>query len=397
MATSAVNLARLLTIRNDIKDAIENKGVTIPSGTAFDDYPTYISQISGGGSSDEPIYGVSGLYQRDPALTRTDDAVGMDFVINSSSGTVDSDFNDVFPWNETVIVTNEAGKFLRFPRMYFRVGADSSYRLTDVAVSKAPRGSGNWYEVAPFMYGCYKASIADGQMKSVIGKKPQQNKTRAQFRAFAAENGSGYSQLDLYHRTVLMFLWFIEFATKNSTSIMTGRIYGSGTSGEGYSTVCRTGGTDAIATPSGFETAYAQMRYHYIEDFVGNGAEYIDGVYYSPAGTADYVTADVAYFSDDTTGKTQLCYPSPENGLLSALGWDSSAPFLCLPNSTIESGAYIEYFCDRSNKNDSSKPVAACGTLSQLVYDYKFGLTYFMGVPVNSAYDDYNARLIKRL
>lgn len=393
MATSAVNLARLLTIRNDIKDAIEDKGVTIPSGTAFDDYPSYISQISGGGSADEPIYGVSGLYQSDPALTRTDDAVGMDFVINSSSGTVDSDFDDVFPWNETAIVTNEAGKFLRFPRMYFRVGADSSHRLTDVAVSKVPRGSGNWYEVSPFLYGCYGGSLLDGKLKSVSGVSRQASMTRAGFRINAAANGTGFSQLDLCHRTVVMFLWFIEFATKKSDSIMTGRIAYSGT--QGGISVSQTGGTDNLGTPSGFETAYGQMRYHYIEDFIGNMQEFVDGVCCKGVGDYDYVTDDPDNFSDDTTGKTPLCYPVPNNNWLTALGWDNDNPFMCMPAET-NGGSETTFFCDYSDYADASYPVLYCGAHYYYAFAY-FGLAFFCRDSAGYSYAYRGGRLIKRL
>lgn len=392
MATSAVNLARLLTIRNDIKDAIKNKGVTIPSGTAFDDYPTYISRISGGGGN-EPIYGVSGLYQTDPALTRTDDAVGMDFVINSSSGTIDSDFDDVFPWNETTIVTNEAGKFLRFPRMYFRVGADSSHRLTDVAVSKVPRGSGTWYEVAPFLYGCYGGSVSNGTLKSVSGVSRQASTTRAGFRSYAAANGTGYYQLDLYHRTVVMLLWFIEFATKKSNSIMTGRIAYSGT--QGGSSVCQTGGTDNLGTPSGFETAYGQMRYHYIEDFIGNQQEFVDGVCCKGVGDYDYVTDDPDNFSDDTTGKTPLCYPVPNNNWLTALGWDNDNPFMCMPAET-NGGSDTTFFCDLSDGANASHPVLYCGAHYNNASAY-CGLAYFYRDYAGDSIAVRGGRLIKRL
>lgn len=393
MATSAVNLARLLTIRNDIKDAIGNKGVTIPSGTAFDNYPTYISQISGGGGN-EPIYGVSGLYQTDPALTRTDDAVGMDFVINSSSGTVDSDFDNVFPWNETSVVYDSSGnKFLIFPRMYFRVGADSSYRLTDIAVSRAPRATGDWYEVPPFLYGCYGGSVSDGKLKSVSGVSRKASTTRVAFRSYAAANGTGYYQLDLYHRTVVMLLWFIEFATKKNDSIMTGRIKYSGT--QGGNEVRQTGGTDNLGTPSGFETAYGQMRYHYIEDFIGNMQEYVDGVCCKDVGDYDYVTDDPANFSDDTTGKTPLCYPVPNDNWLTALGWDSDNPFMCMPAET-NGGSDTTFFCDYSgNAYASSYPVMYCGaTCSNANAECGLACFYRTGAG-NNVYC--GGRLIKRL
>lgn len=392
MATSAVNLARLLTIRNDIKDAIGNKGVTIPSGTAFDDYPTYISRISGGGGN-EPIYGVSGLYQSNPALTRTDDAVGMDFVINSSAGMIDSDFDNVFPWNETAMVTNEAGKFLRFPRMYFRVGVDSSHRITDVAVSKAPRGNGNWYEVEPFMYGCYGGSVSDEKLKSVSGVERQGDMFRNYFRSYAAANGTGYCLLDLYHRTVVMLLWFIEFATKKSDSIMTGRINGSGT--QGGESKRPTGSTDNLVTPSGYETTYGQMRYHYIEDYIGNQTEYIEGVYCKNVGEFDYVTNDPANFGESTTGKSPLCYPVPDNDWVAALGWDNNNPFLCMPIETTY-GDGTTFFCD-SSININATNICLSGGAHYKATSLNYGVSCFLHNELGHKGDFLGARLIKIL
>jgi len=47
MAISDV-AAELQAVRTDIKSAIENKGVTVPDGAEFADYPSLILQIQGG-------------------------------------------------------------------------------------------------------------------------------------------------------------------------------------------------------------------------------------------------------------------------------------------------------------------------------------------------------------
>ena len=295
-----------------------------------------------------PIYGVSGLYNSSPALTRTDDAVGMDFVINSSSGAIDSDFDYVFPWNEAEIVTLEAGKFLRLPKMYFRIGKDSSNRITDIAVSKSAGSTGDWYEVESFDVACYGASISGSALASATGQTRGASQTRDSFRAAAAATGTGYYQYDFYHHTVLQFLWLIEFATKDSASIMTGRINGSGTS-RGYS-ARPTGGTDSVLTPSGFETAYAQMRWHYIEDFVGNLREFYDGIINTSPGSPSYITTDPAKFSDsDTTNMFALSFNNADtnNGnCIAALGWDSDHPFFTVPIETVNDNNFNTYFCD---------------------------------------------------
>ena len=341
-------LTRLSAAHDAIAAAITQKGGTVNTGDGFEDFAADIATIPGSATS-EPIYGVSGLYASSPALTRTDDAVGMDFLINSSTGAVDSDFDDVFPWNEAEVVTLDAGKFLRLPKMYFRVGVDSSHRITDIAVSKSAGSSGDWYEVESFDVACYGASVSGTQFRSATGQTRASSQTRAAFRTYAANAGTGFYQYDFYHHTVLQFLWLIEFATKDSASIMTGRINGSGTSGG--NTVRPTGGTDGLSTPSGFETAYAQMRYHYIEDFVGNLREVYDGIISTAPGSPSYVTTDPSKFSDDNTSDmSALSFNNADTNIskncIAALGWDANHPFFPVPIETVNDGNFATYFCD---------------------------------------------------
>lgn len=338
-----------------------------------------------------PIYGVSGLYQSSPALTRTDSAVGMSFAINSSSGAISSDFNAVFPWNEATVEEIGGDKFLHMPEMWFRVGYDASKRITDVAVSKQASGAGNWYKVNPFYYSCYGGSVSGGKLKSVSGVSRQASATRAQFRSYAAANGSGYFQEDLYHKTVMSFLWWIEWATKDSSSIMTGRISGSGTSGG--ATVRPTGGTNAVTTPSGFETAYAQMRYHYIEDFIGNMLEFVDGNVGS--GSSYYVTASPAAYSDATTGHANLPYGYPSNAsssnrCISAFGWDANNPFLCQPIEQIGTD-YTIHFCDANSA--ANNVVLYCGAYYGSA-GATFGLSYFDRNAASTAVTYFGGRLL---
>ena len=339
-----------------------------------------------------PIYGVSGLADVSASLTRTDDAVNLSYNINSSSGAITSDFNDVFPWNEAEIINDTAGKFLQFPEMYFRVGVNSSSQITDVAVSKIPSGTGNWYRVAPFAYACYGASLSGSNLRSTSGVARQANKTRANFRTYASNVGSGYIQLDVYHRTVLDFLWLIEWATKNSQSVMTGRISGSGTSGG--STALNTGGTDGVTTPSGFETVYGQMRYHYIEDFVGNLMEFADGVCMPNANSPYYVTADPTKFADTTTNMSATSYNAPSSGYIFALGWDTDNPFLVLPVTTGNGASATAGFCDYAFVNGSSYPVLYVGAYYDNSYA-SYGVFYAYSNSVSGSGGSIGARLLK--
>ena len=338
------------------------------------------------------IYGVSGLYGSGISLTRTDDAVGKTFAINSSSGAITSDFNDLFPWNETTIETISGNKFVKFPEMWFRVGKDASNRITDVAVSKQQGPTGNWYKVDPFYYSCYGGSLSSGKLASVSGATRLDAQTRATFRSYAAANGSGYFQEDLYHRTVLTFLWWIEWATKKSDTIMTGRISGSGTSGG--ATKRSTGGTDAVTTASGYETAYAQMRYHYIEDFVGNLLEFVDGsVGTGSSGGAQYVTADPTKYGDSSTDHDTLSFnaPTTSGDCNAAYGWDDAHPFLCLPKETVSDSNYSIYFCDYAST--SNNIVLYCGADWNYAYA-NCGVSCFYRVTASYSSSSIGGRLL---
>lgn len=341
-----------------------------------------------------PIYGVSGLYNSDPLLTRTDDAVGMSYVINSSSGEVESDFDDVFPWSEAEIVDDTAGKFVKMPTMFFRVGVDNDNCITDIAVSSMPSTEGDWYEVPGFLYSCYLGYIESSKLVSKSGYTPAYNKTRAQFRTAAAANGNGYCQEDLYHATVMMFLWWIEFANKNSQAVMKGRESGTGT--QGGSSRRNTGGTDGVETASGFETDYGQMKWHGIEDWVGNMWRFRDGICTAGWNEDYHVTDDPTDFSDDPTGMDTLSYKSPvSNGnCIAAYGWDENHPFMCMPCKVVNNGSYNTYFCDQIYLSGSSYPVLYCG--SNCSYNNAdYGLSYCSTRNVGHLNSSLGSRLLK--
>lgn len=340
------------------------------------------------------VYGVRWTNDTSKTMTRTDNASDMSYSINSSTGAIASDFDDVFPWNEAKVETVDGNKMLKMPEMWFRITTDANGDICGVAVSKASHEAGEWYRVAPFYYGCYGASGDNNGLKSVSGVSRLASKTRADFRSYAKAAGSGYQQLDLYHKTVMMFLWWIEWATKKSDSIMSGRISGSGTGGG--SSVCACGGTDSVPTPSGFNPTTAQMRYHYIEDFVGNLYEWVDGAVWN---TNLYVTADPSLYSDSSSnlelwGKNGN--RDKTSGSVIAFGWDSSQPFLIWSTKTNknDTSSYNTGFCDYCSTTDSSYPVV-CSGAGYSNSSAVIGLSYFYQYNASYTYSNLGGRLLK--
>jgi len=297
------------------------------------------------GSAALPIYGVSGMYSESTSLTRTDASVGKSATVDPSTGLVNSDFDALFPWNEAEVKTVNGNKFLQMPDMYFRIGKDSSNRITDIAVSKmagADDSTHTWHKVDSFYYGCYGGSVSNNKLASVSGVARQHTKTRAEFRTYATNNGSGYFQLDLYHKMVMTFLWLIEFANKDSQSIMRGRDSSWG----GTAAAVNTGGTDSLTKPSGYNTTTKQMRWHYIEDFIGNYWEFVDGMVWSS--TQLYVSSNPANYGDTTTGHSAFgpSFLSSAGNCLAAIGWDSNKPFLCYGVEAYNDSNFSKGFAD---------------------------------------------------
>lgn len=271
----------------------------------------------------QAIYGVAWVNDETTTMIRTDDAVGMTYSINSSTGEVTSDFNNVFPFNQIQIVYDDNGnKFARFPDMWFRIGADANGDINSVAVSDK-RGSGNnWYLSKTFDYGCYLASIDENnKLCSKTNSTIATSHSRAEWRTYASnntENGYIYHQTDLRCYNVLTMLWWIEFATKNSMSV--------GASRENLTT----GASDNITTQSGIKWNTIGTRFHYIEDFIGNRMVWVDGIYggnNSNLQIPDYVTDNPNYYTDTQANMSPVSWVTP-NGRVIAFGFNSNNPLL---------------------------------------------------------------------
>lgn len=276
------------------------------------------------------ILGVSGLYQSEPALTRTDDAVGLSWTM--SNNVISSDFDDKFPFNQMQRETIDGDEFVFIPELYLRIGYDTNGYLTDVAVAPLEMTAGEnqvVVHVDAFYFGAYGASVANGKMYSKTGVARQYNTTRANFRTYAKARGEKYRQLDLAHMRVLDFLWLIEFATKNSDAVMQGLTSYGGTCGS----------TDSLTVPSGQLSNGGRMRWRYIEDFIGNGLEFFDGL-------TGYKATDIEsnYTDDATTGELTF---SSCSGYFKSLKIDPSKPFIAVPQQS--GGSSSTYYCDYAN------------------------------------------------
>lgn len=276
------------------------------------------------------VLGVSGLYDTSNSLTRTDDSVGKSYAIDSSNGTISSNFDKFFPYNQITKVTIGNNVFVKIPAMWFRIGKDSSGNLTDIAVSVSSDDNGTWYHTEEFYYAAHLGIVSNNKLLSQANVTPTANTPMNQLRTYASNNGSGYRILDVYHRTIINFLFMIEFATK----------YTYGIFAPSFNSLQLTGATNNISSSSGF-LSNGRFKYRDIEDLSGNLSERVDGVHSNYTACNDYTKysspSNYSYMSYRNKFTTDQVIN------IRSFGWDDNFPFVCMP-ATGGSSSETTYF-----------------------------------------------------
>ena len=151
--------------------------------------------------------------------------------------------------------------------------------------------------------------LANDILSSVSGKNPITDETRPEFRAIAANRGTGWRQQDFYLTSAIQLLYITEYASWNSQSMIgMGRTQLTGGTWIQGSYIKETGlsngdgnGTNAVAYAGdaddvGAEAAY--MTYRGIENFYGNIWKWVDG--FNINSGIPYVSNVDTDFADDT-------------------------------------------------------------------------------------------------
>ena len=289
-------------------------------------------------------YGVSGLGNSNPALTRTFDNVGKTYNINSDAGTITTDFDAEFSF-ETVV--QDGNTMIKIPVMYKHFDTITSNQVTAFSISNAKiddewqpypcfvkqDGSG---DVMPYiLISKGKATGTSSKATCVSGSMPLVNVTRTQMRTAARANGTGWQQFDWMVLQLLRDLFCVVFATTNSQLIFLGRT-------TDFSAAASVGGTWNISTPCGWNTTTMQNRFFGIEDVFGNVFDWCDGVTFSSA--TIYSTVNYNNFTDTTSNMINSGSRVTSDGYISALTYNAAQPFLNYPSAA--SGGETQYYCD---------------------------------------------------
>lgn len=184
--------------------------------------------LVGGGSE---VYGVSWDKSSNPALTRTDDAVGMVAAAGVDGGTVTNDFDSAEIFGDISEVTDALGNtFVRIPKFYIKKTDGVGYKTWQISRGNFAGAYLPWCfwdftnsRALPHIdVGKYPATVDGGKMQSIASVYPTINTNIVDFRTYAQANGTGYQQLDTHAVDILQTLFYVEFATLHSQSVMAG-------------------------------------------------------------------------------------------------------------------------------------------------------------------------------
>jgi hypothetical protein len=198
--------------------------------------------------------------------------------------------------------------------------------------------------------------LANDKLASVSGVYPLVGVTRAQCRTLAANNGTGWHQLDFALWSAVQMLYLTEYGTFNSQATLgagnTNGSYLGSSADQNQSPHTIAGASNALGNASTNTTTGAGvnakpgtsfMSYRGIENFYGNCWNWCDGinVNVTTAGNV-HITNDYRNFADDTaTGYTLItsAFPTAAGFIRNIL--NTAAYFLSSTNSGGSSTTFV--------------------------------------------------------
>jgi hypothetical protein len=197
--------------------------------------------------------------------------------------------------------------------------------------------------------------LTNDKLASVSGIYPLVGVTRAQCRSLAANNGTGWHQLDFALYSAIQMLYLVEYADFNSqANLGAGNTNGSYFTSSadqndsphtiaGASNSLGNASTDGTQPSAGAKPGTSFMSYRGIENWYGNCWSWADGINVNVTATGNvHVTNDYRDFADGTAAGHELvtsAFPTASGFIRDLL--NTGAYFLSSSNSGASSTTFI--------------------------------------------------------
>lgn len=353
--------------------------------------------------NDPRIFGVSWDNSSSPILTRTDDAIGLVASAGVDDEAVVNDFDSLPIFGDIHdVVDNYGNVFVRIPKFYIKKTNTTGFKSWQVSEVKH---DDDWYlpwcfwdfengtELPYVDIGKYNASIdPSNRLASKSGAATLNETTMTSFRTYAHNNNAddhkGYQLFDIHAIDILRTLFFIEFATLDSQSIMYG--WAKGKTGPA---IC--GLTDDVVASSGSINSNADgnaCKYRGIENLWGNVRQFIDGINFNYG--QGWVCKNADQYKSDTFASPyeRLSYRNlTSSGYFKYTGYDSAHPYAEFP--TVGGGSNTTYYCDQYTYGSGWVAAQFGGAWDFGTY---CGLSYWYLYPASYASARIGSRLMRK-
>ena len=218
--------------------------------------------------------------------------------LNPNDFTLDVDGNIVY--NSVA----ECDVMIEFSKFAYRIYDEGNYVYVSISndaetIAKDPKFSylpftrNELGDCEKIYIGAYLGQIIDGKLRSAYSVVPTTDQTIGQFRTAAQANGEGYEQYTFYQHTMLQCLYLIRYGNLNGQATL-GRGYTEADEAEFVGTTFDKG--MYFGSP---EDGTVHVKFAGIEDFYGNIAPFVDGIYCNELYHIMIATKD---FNDEAEG-----------------------------------------------------------------------------------------------
>ena len=308
------------------------------------------------------VYGLR--WDGNETYTRLEDAEGMVANAGVGNSVATNDFDSAEIYKDIADVEVDGNMFVKIPKFYIRkvVTGDTwewyvskeqgeGYYLPECFKDE----SGN--ELDYVLIGKYDASLNGTKLESKSGATPAVNISMDTSRTYATNNNvngiTGYQLFDIHAYDVVQVLFYIEFATVDSQSVMYGYCASTNT------TKINNGTTDIVVSTSGSTTSNSDglsaMKYRGIENLWGNIYQWIDGLYISNSTNVIYVNKKPSTYANySSTQYYSIGYElSGSVGFISKMNYDANNPFIQLPKEggSLTPTKYADFYFKALSRN----------------------------------------------
>lgn len=193
-----------------------------------------------------------------------------------------------------------------------------------------------------FYLGSYLGFLDGSKLRSVTGKKPQDDTSITDFRIYAQNNGKGYDLCGFHQLTFLQAMYVLKYGNLDSQTAI-----GKGLTGGDKNTTNTTGATNGRGADYGTTSDTQQMRFQFVENFYGNRRWAIDGIATDNNRTI-FITTD--NFNNDRIGYKNMGVGQLCVNFMSKIHGSSELGFITKENN----GSGTTYYSDHYYINNNS-------------------------------------------